>query len=447
MRTLDEKRNPAALDLAEVFARAVRHALRGASTREISLAFDFRGERAWVLGDEHAISCGLHRVLCAAVDLLPERLLLVDGETRPGAAGRLSARIRIGGSGALPRDAAIDEFLARLRLKEAGCESGMDRPRFRRVYGRCLSTGGQVGFDYSPSAGFFIQLGLSFDVDETRNPVPLLNAHHARAWVVDSDPLTGGSLERRLQRSGWATTGFESLSHAMRRLRAMPALHARPALVVAVESANTSARDLLGLSELLPNRSGCVLLTRPGSESLASVDRLAVAQVRAMPLSPGEINGLTAEFSAAAQGPSGFTRPAPLLERDRPTLLVVDDDEVNRVIAGNMAETLGCRFQVACDGAQAVEACRLNPPELVLMDVSMPVMNGIEATLRLRDLQRNGDIAPFAVVAMTTEASASMRQRCLKAGMDGFLSKPLLRSELLGELRRLAVAQPPLGPD
>ncbi|MBT9524342.1 MAG: response regulator [Rhizobacter sp.] len=445
MGHLHDARNPITLDLAELVTHAVRHAMLGASAQQLSLAFDFRGEHTWARADPLALSCGLHRLLSAAVDLLPGPALLIDGEAKASPAGRLVAGIRVGGNGAMWRDAVIDELLHRLQLRETAPDPARERPRLRRAHGLCPATGAHIEFGCSPSAGFLLHYRIVVDADGALHETTRPNAAHARAWVIDTDPQNAGSLARRLQRLGWATTEFVSLGHAMRRLRAMPAAHARPALVVAAEAATTSASELLELSKLLPEQSGCVLLAKPGSASFSASGPLAGLQVRAAPLSPGDLKELTVEYSPNAQAASGYTRPSPLLEFERPALLVVDDDEVNRVIAANMVETLGCTAQLACDGAEAIEACRRSPPALVLMDVSMPRMNGIDASRRMRELQHNGDMPPFAVVAATSETSSLTRQRCFDAGMDGFLSKPLLRADLMGELQRLLVAARPSG--
>jgi CheY-like chemotaxis protein len=123
--------------------------------------------------------------------------------------------------------------------------------------------------------------------------------------------------------------------------------------------------------------------------------------------------------------------------RDRPPLLVVDDDEVNRIIASGLAQSLGYRVDSAADGIEALAACKASPPAVVLMDLTMPRLGGIDATLLLRDLQRAGEVPPFAIIAVTADSGAQTCERCLEAGMDGCLTKPLLRSALQDELRRL----------
>lgn len=444
-QALVDKPSLVMFELSEVVTGAVRHALRNVAGRRQSLAFDFRGEQAWVRGDELALRCSLHRLLCATFDLLSGRLLLVDGEAgSSNPAGPTAAHIRIGGNGSAQHHTAVDDFMARLQLKEPNRGPAREGGWYRHAKGACPRTGGRIDFDCSQMGGFLVRFSVELD----RAPIPgsTLGVHaaHARAWVIDVDPLSGGALERRLRKAGWATTGFPSTAQALRRLREMPAPQARPALVIAVETQDAPQRDVLELADSLPAYSGLMLLAQPGSPSLAMPpDRHEKLRISPMPLSPADIAQLTAEFAGRAQKASGATHPAPLGEQDTISLLIVDDDEVNRVVAGAMAESMGCRVRFACDGAQAIEICRSSPPELVLMDISMPVMNGIDATIRLRDLQRSGRIPPFPIVAVTTEVSPSTRRTCFRAGMDGFLAKPLSRAELHAEIQRLAACRRP----
>lgn len=95
---------------------------------------------------------------------------------------------------------------------------------------------------------------------------------------------------------------------------------------------------------------------------------------------------------------------------------------------------------LASDGVEALDACFSAPPDVVLMDLSMPRMDGIEATMHLRQLQRSGPIPPFPVIAASADTTEQRGQRCLEAGMAAVLHRPLLRPSLRGELLRLRPA-------
>jgi signal transduction histidine kinase len=120
------------------------------------------------------------------------------------------------------------------------------------------------------------------------------------------------------------------------------------------------------------------------------------------------------------------SRPPPVVVGH---VLVVEDNTVNQRVAVRMLESLGCRVDVAPDGKIGVALARSNHYDVVLMDCSMPVMDGFEATRRIRrhdeKLERRTPI-----VAMTAHALAGDRARCLDVGMDGYLTKPLQRRAL-----------------
>jgi signal transduction histidine kinase/ActR/RegA family two-component response regulator len=110
-------------------------------------------------------------------------------------------------------------------------------------------------------------------------------------------------------------------------------------------------------------------------------------------------------------------------------VLLVDDVPTNRLIAGAMLKKAGYQVQTASNGAEAIEAICGGPVGCVLMDVDMPVLNGIDATKRIRALSE--PISRVPIIAMTAHAFAEERQRCQEAGMDAFVTKPLPRDQLL----------------
>jgi CheY-like chemotaxis protein/HPt (histidine-containing phosphotransfer) domain-containing protein len=116
-------------------------------------------------------------------------------------------------------------------------------------------------------------------------------------------------------------------------------------------------------------------------------------------------------------------------------VLVVEDNEVNREVARRFLERLGCTPVVVHDGKAALEACALQKFDLVLMDVQMPVMDGLDATRELRRREAaTGAHTP--IVALTASAMSGELNRCLASGMDGLLTKPIEVSRLREALKR-----------
>jgi two-component system, sensor histidine kinase LadS len=120
------------------------------------------------------------------------------------------------------------------------------------------------------------------------------------------------------------------------------------------------------------------------------------------------------------------TRAEAAVRLDGRRILVVDDIPTNQLIVREMLQSAGARIDTAANGAEAVDAARAIPYDLVLMDVQMPVMDGLEATRRIR--QRDADLP---VLAMTANVLQQDREACEAAGMNGFVSKPVDEQQLL----------------
>ena len=115
-------------------------------------------------------------------------------------------------------------------------------------------------------------------------------------------------------------------------------------------------------------------------------------------------------------------------------VLLAEDIRTNQLIGIRMLEKLGCRVGVAANGAEAVTMAKDFPYDLILMDMQMPEMDGLEATVKIRGM--GGEFTRLPIVALTANVMESDREACTRAGMDGFLSKPIRRNDLLVVLQR-----------
>jgi CheY-like chemotaxis protein len=139
----------------------------------------------------------------------------------------------------------------------------------------------------------------------------------------------------------------------------------------------------------------------------------------------GEMQAVPAPASARVEKPMPAAPPA----SSRPcTVLLAEDNLPNQKIVLHLLRELGCEAEAVDTGGKVLEALKRRPFDLVLMDVRMPEMDGIEATRRLRrELPREAQPIVYALTAGVAENEV---QLCLDAGMDGFLSKPVVRAEL-----------------
>lgn len=141
--------------------------------------------------------------------------------------------------------------------------------------------------------------------------------------------------------------------------------------------------------------------------------------------------------SSAAEPPSSApdAGAAPL---EDVAILVVDDNATNRMIAGKILEQLGAAVTMAESGAEAIDLARINVFDLILMDIQMPDMDGVETTRRLR---RDGVVsAQTPILALTANVFDEQRRTYMAAGMDGVVAKPISPADLLAEIGRAVEA-------
>ena len=148
-----------------------------------------------------------------------------------------------------------------------------------------------------------------------------------------------------------------------------------------------------------------------------------------LPFEPARLPAAAAPALAARPGAAAGAALA---------VLLVEDNDLNQEVARAMLEAAGHRVELAANGAQAVAICAQRRFDCVLMDCQMPVMDGLEATRRIRAHEAETNAARAPIVALTANAMKGERERCLEAGMDDFLAKPFDATALLAAVARNA---------
>lgn len=420
------------MDFSDFFTRSAREAVPWAWSRGLLFLFDCRGPPLEIDADEQALRRSLLRLLQAAPELLDEGSLFVTAHADWNNTGLADLAISIAGTGRRASDARLEAALRQLELAERA--PAHDAPAGSRVaQGVCPITGAPVSFGADRQDGILFAIDLV--VPARLQPVaPLPTAAGASAWLLFGTADASWSLARRLQRLGWRTTHFESAQDALQALNRRAPDAAAPSLVIGLRSGQLQAAGLQALKPLLG--AGVPLILGAGPD--APVEQ--GTETRPWPFSPAELREWTRQvWERRARAPDD-TVPASLAARawmGRPRAVVIDDNEVNLLVAGGLLQLAGFDVQSASSGEDGIERCRTHIPQLVLMDVHMPGMDGLQATRRLRQMQHEGTLEYFPIVAASADTPAMIAAACRSAGMDGTLGKPLGLRAIESELDKL----------
>ncbi len=116
------------------------------------------------------------------------------------------------------------------------------------------------------------------------------------------------------------------------------------------------------------------------------------------------------------------------------TILIVEDNEMNRDMLSRRLQRKGYEILIAIDGAKGIDVATANAPDLILMDMSLPVMDGWEATRRLK---ADKALKHIPIIALTAHAMANDREKALEAGCDDYDTKPIELERLLAKMEAL----------
>jgi CheY-like chemotaxis protein len=418
-------------------ADAVRAVMPLNRNPDLLLAFDWEGDPCWVHGDDSCLRQIVTNLLGNAIKFTPCGLVSLRGHCRRVGPDQVSLVLEVSDTGpgisAALRAEVFEPFvqadnsLARVhggaglglaiasRLAEA-----MHAP----LQLRCPDGGGSV---------FNLTLNLPWaptppDVSLARPSMP------GTAWLVYHRAEAAKWVGRRLARLGWQIRIVEGLPAALALVQDPDTL--RPSVVILAERAFVETDDLTSLRHALPE-TALRLLVRPHWHHPRLETQANTLQIPILvaPLTPDQLVYIAADQAIEARVAADRRASAPAL-LPQAEVLLVEDNPVNQLVGQGFLQALGLAVRLADDGEAALAACLAQAPDLVLMDLEMPGMDGLQATRRLRALQREGLWPGAPIVALTAHAGAADRAACRAAGMDGVLTKPLSLDTLRKQLGR-----------
>jgi signal transduction histidine kinase/ligand-binding sensor domain-containing protein/DNA-binding response OmpR family regulator/HPt (histidine-containing phosphotransfer) domain-containing protein len=423
------------------------------------------GERAYAKGLE--LICQVSPDLRTAVLCDPLRLRqvltnLIGNAIKFTEEGEITVRVRLSGAGE-----AND--LYRFEVQDTGIGlSNEHRDRIFTAFGQadssttrrhggtglglaiasklCRAMGGDIGVESTPGAGSCFWFTACLKADE-RSPAPGLTSDFSghRALIVDERRQVRETLEALCVAWGLGADTASLGSEALQRIYAAHQTgRAYDLLLLDYQQSGmdgvTITRMIRSASELADLR--IVLLVPIGNPRLKAldedeqVDAVVTKPVRSAALR----NAIGMVLAKIEEAPSS---PAQSVARFQGRILLVEDNLTNQQVATGMLRNLGCEVVLAGNGLEALDRYQESAFDLVLMDCLMPDLDGYDTTRRLREREGSTD-ARVPIIALTADVGREARARCIDAGMDDFLSKPLeaerLRTTLGRWLRIQAIA-------
>jgi len=366
-------------------------------------------------------------------------LIQVAAEPAEGSQVRLRFEVRDTGIGVSAADQA----------KLFGSFSQVDGSLTRRYGGTGLglaiskrlveAQGGQVGVESKVGEGSTFWFTITTEPGTLKPQSRELVPRNARVLLVVQDEAQRDVIAELLSQWGMRVSGSDNPDHACALI--MSADHDRydAAIVEATRERDAAAERLheLCLGEALP----LIQLTSAGQVTPASSELVPQVFVP-KPVRASELyNGLISLLDGTPLIEKGDSHePGQTDQRGRrqEIVLVVDDNEINRLVAVDLLHELGYRSDTACDGQEALDKARTASYSVILMDCQMPRMDGYEATRCIRELPAPACRVP--IIALTAHALVGDRDRVLRAGMDDYLTKPV-RVKALDRMLRSWVEQ------
>ncbi len=147
-------------------------------------------------------------------------------------------------------------------------------------------------------------------------------------------------------------------------------------------------------------------------------------------------NGLTLSFSSPVRKAEGKLKKKEISLKDK-EILIAEDNKANQMVMSILFNKAGIKFDLANNGEEAVELFKKKRYDVVLMDVSMPVMDGLEATRKIREYEKENNLGHTPIIALTAHAMRGEREKILDAGMDEYITKPVEKKKLFSTIENL----------
>jgi PAS domain S-box-containing protein len=292
--------------------------------------------------------------------------------------------------------------------------------------------GGEIGVDSIETMGstFWFTLQLQKDVTVKETSLPT-ETYHLKALIISNNELLGSLLQKQLNPYGILTSFISNdQTKLTNHLNTKTAKENYAWVFIDTElTTPTWLQALLSQNPHLASAKKVAFVHSLTQIKFEDTHQITIDAYLSKPIKPTELDALLTKEHHANQAIAENTEQSPSLNNINLAskhILLVEDNLINQMITTHLLEQYHCSITTAEDGFQASELTQQNHYDLILMDCQMPIMDGFDATRHIRTYeQKNKADTHTPIIALTANAIKGDKEKCLSAGMDDYLSKPI----------------------
>ncbi|HWD38484.1 MAG TPA: response regulator [Fimbriimonas sp.] len=426
-------------DLHPVIEEVIELFVHRASTKGIELGFRVQPNLPKMVGDPTRVRQILTNLVGNAMKFTPEGCVYLDVSMRKALGDRIEMGIEVSDTGIGIAHNRLESIFASFTQADGSTTrryggSGLGLTICRQL---AALMDGEILVQSEVGRGSSFTAVLQFDIAKQLEPAEdQPNLTGLRVLVIQESPRHRDALVEQLASWGCEVSASGSLEEALRHVRA-----SKPFDTVLLDESLTDkpSKVAADLREAAPNPGVAITLIT----SLAAREKhgpLAAGSFASLLVKPIRRRLLLQALAKTAESEAGMVAsqaPTAPLRLAGVRVLLAEDNTVNQRIAVQVLSKAGCLVDSVETGQEALDVMHQRSYDVVLMDCQMPIMDGFEATRLIREAQEPWRSIP--IIAVTANAMSGDRERCLEAGMDDYVSKPIKPAQLIETLAHWTV--------
>jgi len=434
--------------LSDCIESALQPLALRAQQKGLELSWGLRGEIPETLaGDPTRLRQILINLVGNGIKFTEQGQVTVHAEGLPAVAERIPIRITVADTGiGIPEEKHQQIFAAFSQADSSTTREFGGTGLGLSISSRLIQLmGGEIRLQSDPGHGSVFTMIIPFPIGAGEggrvHPVAPPELAHRKVLVADDNPINRQLLMHLLPKWGmqpaWAANGSEALKLFEKSLQEGAPF---PILLLDQHMPEMGgyevAQEIRGM-DITEQPAIIILSSATGFADQQRARKLGIKRRLLKPLRRATLMEAICHGLRLPASPESSPIPLTRKRGSSPLhLLLVEDNLVNQKLVLSLLEKMGHRATLAANGREALAALKRQKFDVVLMDIQMPVMGGVEATQRIREAEQNSG-THMPIIAVTAHALAGDAEKYLSAGMDGYVSKPIRTSVLRSEIGRL----------